>query len=116
MPLTRCEATATPEIRLVFTIARYAYDRSFILRICFIQPDVYSVTTYMSSIYASSANMARKEVFETLPNLASGKIRVSVDKCEVAGRIAPYVISKAGLKGKTSWDYCNAARSRLVKF
>lgn len=113
-PLTGCSSLACKEKRKVFTMLVLEYQDLTRVRISFIQPEVSSATANTSSGYSSVLNNARSGLLLRLNNPSPGRISVSTEKCQVAGRLAPYIIDESGLGSSVSWSYCNASKSRFL--
>lgn len=113
IPLTGCNAEVSAESRRIYTISKFLYRQSFSLRMCFIQPEVSSATAVSSSSNWQSFNKARSLEVSAPNNPSPGKITVSREKCQVAGRLAPYVVDGSGASNDVSWTYFNASKSRF---
>jgi len=113
MPLTGCNSEVSGERRLIYTVAKFDHSGRFRLRVSFIQPEVSSATAAVGSAYSEHLNRARSQATRELNNPAPGRIAVSREKCQVAGRISPYVVELAGLGPATNWSYFNASKSRM---
>lgn len=113
-PLTGHASHPSSDRRSVYTICAGEYDRYMRFRLCFIQPEVSSATAQTSSMYSHIFTRARAEVTKELNNPAPGGIQVSTEKCQVTGRLSPYIVERSGLTNEVEWTYCNASKSRLV--
>lgn len=114
VPLTGCRAGPCDTRRPVFTVVKMRYDDKASLRMCFLQPEISSATAHTSSSNSSVLSAARSRVVKKLHNPSPGGITASSEKCQVAGRISPYVVEEAGLVHDVKWSYCNASKSRFV--
>jgi hypothetical protein len=113
MPLTGCQSEVGGKTRLLYTVAKFDGEEGCGLRVSFIQPEVSSATAVTSPTYSTILNGARSGLMERLNNAAPGRISVSKEKCQVAGRISPYVVEEAGLAANVEWSYFNASKSRI---
>ena len=108
VPLTGCNSEFQGDTRLIYTVALFDHAQELRVRVCFIQPEVSSSTATMSSLHSSSLNTARSDIVSELNNLSPGRICTSKGKCQVAGRISPYVVERSGLDSAAEWSYLNA--------
>jgi len=113
-PLTGCNSFACKETRKVFTMMLLEYADFARLRILFIQPEVSSATANTSSTFSGTLNSSRSKLLESPNNPSPGRIATSTEKCQVAGRLAPYIVAGCGLSSSVSWSYCNASKSRFT--
>jgi hypothetical protein len=113
IPLTGCNSEVQGDTRRLYTTATFDHAAEFRLRLCFIQPEVSSSTAVASSARSGALNEARSQVVHELNNPSPGRIAVSKEKCQVAGRISPYVVEKSGLGSTVEWTYFNASKSRF---
>lgn len=114
VPLTGCSSEVDGERRRLYTLAKFNHADKFMLRMCFIQPEVSSATAIVSSAYSDILNRARSQAINELNNPSPGRIAVSKEKCQVAGRLSPYVVERAGLSSTVEWSYFNASKSRML--
>jgi hypothetical protein len=113
MPLTGCHSETGTERRLIYTVAKFDETGGSRLRVSFIQPEVSSATAVTSPLHSELLNKARSRITGKLNNPSPGRIAVSKEKCQVAGRISPYVVEEAGLAASVEWSYFNASKSRI---
>lgn len=113
MPLTGCNSAVGGDTRVIYTLSKFMYEGEFMLRMCFIQPEISSATAVMSSAHSENLNRARSQVICELNNPSPGRIAVSREKCQVAGRLSPYIIERAGAGSIAEWSYFNASKSRI---
>ena len=113
IPLTGCCSEVQGDTRRIYTVALFDHSKEFRLRLCFMQPEVSSSTAIASSSCSSALNKARSDVSSRLNNPSPGRIVVSKEKCQVAGRISPYVVERSGLGSAVEWSYFNASKSRF---
>lgn len=111
--LTGCNSEVCGKTRRLYTVAKFDHAGKSMLRMFFIQPEVSSATAITSSAYSSILNCARSEVIDELNNPSPGRISASKEKCQVAGRLSPYVVERAGLASVAEWSYFNASKSRI---
>lgn len=114
VPLTGCESMASVEARAVFTVVVFEYPGSMRLRITFVQPEISTATCNAKSVHGSSMNYARSRILNSYNNPSPGRIAMSREKCQIAGRLAPYIVEESGLSEFVSWSYCNASKSRFM--
>lgn len=114
VPLTGCNSFACKERRKIFSVFVLEYEQAARVRLSFIQPEVSSATANTSSAFSSLLNNARSRLVSKLNNPSPGRISTSSEKCQVAGRLAPYIVEESGLSGSVSWSYCNASKSRFL--
>ena len=112
-PLTGCNSEVQGDTRLMYTLAPFDYGNESKVRMCIIQPEVSSFTATTKSSYASPLNTARSKVIARLSNPSPGRISVSKGKCQVAGRIGPYIVEKSGLDSAVEWSYSNVSKSKI---
>jgi hypothetical protein len=112
--MTGCNSRASVESRKVFTIAALEYTNVKRIRICFVQPEVSSATGNTGYSFSSALNDSRSVLLNRYNNPTPGRIATSSKKCQIAGRLAPYIAEESGLSGHISWSYFNASKSRLV--
>lgn len=113
-PLTGCNSEPSKHTRKVFTVTVLEYGDNKRVRICFVQPEVSSATASTSSSFSSVLNNARAKLLRIPNNPSPGRIATSTEKCQVAGRLAPYIVEDSGLPSPVSWSYCNASKSRFL--
>jgi hypothetical protein len=112
--MTGCNSTASIHTRKVFTAAVLEYAEQKRIRICFIQPEVSTATGNTVRAFSSTLNDARARLLKIHENPTPGRIATSSKKCQIAGRLAPYIVEESGLSGSVSWGYFNASKSRLI--
>lgn len=113
-PLTGNASRTDSDRRPLFTVCIGEYQNATRFRLCFLQPEVASATAQTKSAYIHILNSSRSELMSELHNPSPGGIQKSSEKCQVTGRLAPYVIERSGLGSETQWTYCNACKSRFV--
>ena len=113
-PMTGCNSRASTETRKVFTVAILEYEQRRRVRICFVQPEVSSATGNTPRSASSMLSDAKARLVKAYNNPTPGRIAVSSKKCQIAGRLAPYIVEESGLSRHVSWSYFNASKSRLV--
>lgn len=113
-PLTGCNSEPSKDTRKMFTMTALEYYGGKRVRICFVQPEVSSATASTRSSFSSTLNDARARLLQTHNNPSPGRISTSAEKCQVAGRLAPYIVEDSGLTGSVLWSYCNASKSRFM--
>lgn len=114
LPLTGCQSRASEESRKVFTVMVLEYKESKRVRMCFVQPEVSSATGNAPSSLCSVLNEAKSRLMKMPNSPTPARIAASAEKCQIAGRLAPYVVEESGLASFTSWSYCNASKSRFT--
>ena len=90
------------------------YEGQKRVRMCFLQPEVSSAIANASSSLSTALNSSRARLLKMPNNPSPGRISVSSKKCQVSGRIAPYVVQDSDLSSFVSWSYCNASKSRFL--
>lgn len=113
VPLTGCSSSTSRDTRLIHTIALFDYQGMSRVRMCFLQPEVSSATAVTSSSYAGVMNNSRASVAKELNNPSLGTITASKEKCQIAGRLSPYIVERSGLSQSVTWSYFNASKSRM---
>jgi hypothetical protein len=113
IPLTGCNSEVDGARRRMYTIGKFSCNERMTLRMSFIQPEISSATAVASSAHSDAFNRSRSRVTPLLNNASPGRITVSKEKCQVAGRISPYVVEEAGLSSSVEWSYFNASKSRM---
>jgi len=114
LPLTGCDSMVGGKKRNIHTMAMFESKGKSRLRLCFIQPEVSSATAVCSSSYSTNMSLARTNMVEMHNNPAPGAITVSKAKCQIAGRLCPYIVESSGLSGLVDWTYFNASKSRFL--
>lgn len=113
MSLTACGSEVDGTSRKVHTLAKFVSPGVSATRVCFLQPEVSSATAVSRSALASVINKARDRAVGTFNNPSPGRVTVSKEKCQVIGRLAPYIIHMSGLTREVTWTYFNASKSRI---
>lgn len=114
LPLTGNNCNCTKDRRQFFTIGVWQSDSSSRLRLVFIQPELSTAMANTKSEHSSPLSTARAQILKWHNHPDSGGFLKSDSKCQIQGRISPYVVDNAGYTGMVSWDHCNVTRSRLV--
>lgn len=111
-PLTNGVSCPSRVSRRVHTVASFDYDEMSV-RMCFVQPEISCATATCPSSLGDSMFRAREIVMRSLSNPSPGGLQISGSKCQVKGRISPYVVECSGLSPHVTWTYCNAAKARF---
>ena len=113
-PLSFNSSFPCPKTRAIHTVFRLLYHNELVVRMCFLQPEVSTSTATTSSIHSVALSSPRSAMMEMKNNPSPCGIRSSSTKCQVTGRMSPYVVSNAGLTNDVSWTYFNASKSRFL--
>lgn len=112
--MTGCNASVTKSRRNIYTMERFVYGEELTVRVMFLQPEVSSATAHTKSEHLSRLYESRNRFQKTVSNPSLGMLSVSSEKCQVAGRMSPYVVDGAGLGSSSTWSYFNASKSRIT--
>lgn len=112
-PLTLNNSSPWEGSRAIHTVFRMRYGREAVVRMCFLQPEVSSSTATTLSTYADALGTARSRLVSMNNNPSPCGIRSSTAKCQVTGRLSPYVVADAGLSDDVTWTYFNASKSKF---
>ena len=113
-PLTGCNSEPSKGSRKVFTMTVLEYKDNRRVRVCFLQPEVSSAIANAPSSMSPAFNSSRARLLQMPNNPSPARISTSSRKCQVSGRLAPYIVEDSGLSSSVSWSYCNASKSRLL--
>lgn len=114
-PLTGFHSQTDPESRKIYVLCSLSYSEKRI-RVCFIQPEISTATAGTRYANEAALSASRRSMSLWVNNPVPARITTSKEKCQVAGRASPYVVSRAGLDSGVKWTYFNAAKSRILYY
>lgn len=100
--------------RTVHTLCKFKWEEDTIIRVVFIQPELVTSTAHVHQVYHSDLVQARQELSMTENLPSQGNLRVLQSKIEVSGRLAPYIVDRAGANEFSEWTYNNITRSKFM--
>lgn len=105
-------------MRSIHTVGVWANSQGHICRCMFVQPELASATCSIPSSKLRAAELARRSVVHDIPFAEECRIGPPTGRPratpQVSGRMAPYVISRAGLENVATWGFANICKSRII--
>jgi hypothetical protein len=105
-------------MRSLHTLGVWSNHLGHVCRCAFIQPELASATCNIPASKLQAAELAKKNVVYEIPSAEECRIGPPAGRPngtpQISGRMAPYVVSEAGLENVAVWGFANICKTRLL--
>lgn len=102
------------DFRELLTVCMWQDGYDTVISCCVVQPEVASATCTIPLSDHAGAVSAMTRVVSAHPGAPQCRLRKMNAVSQMSGRMAPYVVSEAGLEERCKWGFANMCKSKVV--